>query len=144
MQSNLSGELKSVFTETLDPRLVSLLQEQLAPINLRLVDNGCRSMQQQEVILSRITSQETYFGRLQAALAENEVNQSAAIDKIQQHITSGIEELRTKVQSSVETNIISRRRISAKRRQTPVDQPLQMLQAASDDELLDRASLEEM
>ena len=86
MQSNLSGELKSVFTETLDPRLVSLLQEQLSPIKLRLVESGSRSTQQQEAILSGITSQETYFERLQAALAEHEVNQSVAIQKIQRHI----------------------------------------------------------
>ena len=165
MQSNLSGELRRVFTETLDPRLVSLLQEQLAPIDLKLIESSNQNTQQHETIICKLESQKTDFERLQATqaelkvsswnmtnrsemllskLQEQEVNQSAAIERIQQHITSAIEELKAKVPDQVEGNALRRRRLISRRRDTPIEQPLQTLQAASDDALLDRASLEEM
>ena len=165
MQANLNGEFKRVFTETLDPRLASLLQEQLAPMNLRLIEGSNRSTEQQATILSKIESQETYFECLQTTqaelkasswnitnqsemllskLQEHEVNQSIAIERIQQHIASAIGELKIDVPCPAKGNVLRRRHVVARRRKSPIEQPLQTLQAASDDELLDRASLEEM
>ncbi|KAE9377696.1 hypothetical protein N431DRAFT_478870 [Stipitochalara longipes BDJ] len=168
MQSSLSGELQRVFTETLDPRLVSLLQEQLAAIDLKLVESGYKATQQHETIISKLESQETNLELLQTTqaelqisgwnmtersemllskLQEHELNQTVAIDKIKQHITSAIEELKTEPPDPPDPlggNDRSRRQLAARRRAIPLDQSLQTLQSASDDELLRRDSLEEI
>lgn len=165
IQSNLSGELHRAFEETLDPRLVSLLQEHLQPINLSLIEGGQTAAQQHEVIVSKLDSQRTNLNLLQTAQAdlrtfswnltqrsdmllckmqEHELNQIAAIDTVKQHITTAIKELKTEPTNPFNGIASPRRQLNSKRRTNPLDQPLQMLQAASKNELLDRGSLEEM
>lgn len=156
VQSNLSGELQRSFAEVLDPRLVTLLQEQLQPLSLSLQESERASMRQHEIIVSKLESNSADLKLLQdtqaalitssqasqqndaflARLREQGQLQEDAIQTITQHITSAIRDLKVEPARHLEVVPASRGQLLRRRRTNRLDQPLRTLQEASDEKAL--------
>ena len=152
MQTSLSGEFQRTFTEVLDPRLVSILQEQLQPTNTT-------SQLQHETMLSKFWDQELS----QAAAVETintasqrqneimlsrfqdlELSQAAAVDNIKCRITNAIKDSQKEPSKRLIQNYPSRWQRPRRQQTVGLEQSLETLCTASDNELIDSGSLEDL
>jgi hypothetical protein len=91
VHKNLNGELRTAFTNVLDPRLIVLLQENLQPI-------------QQELSASQRTSDNKYETLLSKFQQQN-MSLDLAVEAIKLHITNATQTLKTELSYSSTTLI---------------------------------------
>ena len=114
---NSSEELRSAFTDVLDPRLVALLKNNLIPLQNELEKGRQTQDQHYEAIIRGIQRQNENIEPLHVKLSarqrildqqyetiitkirEQEVNLTAAIDAVNQHITIMAKALKTEISS---------------------------------------------
>jgi hypothetical protein len=161
MRTSLSGELQRSFIEVLDPRLVTILQEQLQPVARRQQEDDQALSQRYETIISKLEHNQANLELFQATqfdilitsnssrhqceiimskMQDQELSQTAAVDTIKQHLTTAISDLTAAPEKVLTTNV----RLVKRRRTNRLNQPLQTLRAASDNEEIDPGSLEDL
>jgi len=161
MRTSLSGELQRSFTEVLDLRLVTILQEQLQPVARRQQEDDQALSQRYETIISKLKHNQANLELFQAIqfdilttsnssrhqcemimskMQDQELSQTAAVDTIKQHLTTAISDLKAAPEKVLTTNV----RLVKRRRTNTLNQPLQTLRAASDNEEIDPGSLEDL
>ncbi|KAN0094209.1 hypothetical protein V8E51_017393 [Hyaloscypha variabilis] len=146
-QSGFGPELRRTFAEVIDPRLVTLLQEQLQPLNSQLLKDGQASSQQYSEISSKLDSLALRGSQseITAGNRDWETHQAAAVETIKEHITSAIESLRNGTPTlELHKNHTLRLQLDKRGNANPLNQPLEMLHAASRNQLLDHGPLEEL
>jgi len=146
-QTNFGAELRRTFTEVIDPRLVDLLQKQLQPLTCQLLKDSQASSQQYSEILSRLDSLALQGSQSEISIEnqDREIHQAAAVETIKEHITSAIESLRNGTPTQkFHVNHTSRLQFDKRGNMDSLNQPLETLQAASRNQLLDHGPLEEL
>ena len=170
MQQNLSKEFRLAFTEILEPRLISLLQEQLQPMSDKLLDDSKRICQIKQPVapkphnfqeqiestdsLQIISPKESASDRVltshcQETLSKlcpqvQEPSQAIALDTIKQHITSAIQDLKKDQARPFVENREFRWLLARRQRKNQLNQSLETLSAASENKMFDDSSLEEL
>jgi hypothetical protein len=128
---NLSGELRTAFTNVLDPRLVGLLQENLQPIQQELTSYQRASDDKYKVLSSKIQQQN--------------LSLDVAIETIKLHITNATKGLETE-SSALSAIAITRPQEAASiadEESNALSQSLELMQIASTNPEL-KESLQEM
>lgn len=156
MEPKLGNQIRKNFQEVIDPRLVAILQEQLEPITKDLAESRNLATQHHGALISKLVMTQSsplpYETGLQSeyeAIITNfqslEVSQNVAVDTIKEHIHGAIEGLKND-HLQVGRNIISRRMqlANTRKRQSPLDQPLQNLGEISKHQTIDPGSLEDL
>ena len=146
-QSSFGPELRRTFAEVIDPRLVTLLQEQLQPVASQLLKDSQATSQQYSEIMSKLDSLRLQRSQpeISTICHDRERSQAAAVETIKEHITSAINGLRdgTPMQK-LQANHKLRSPLDTRQSANPLNHPLETLQAASENQLLHRGSLEEL
>ncbi|CAG8952950.1 hypothetical protein HYFRA_00007665 [Hymenoscyphus fraxineus] len=149
MEAKLGEQLRRNFQEVVDPRLVSILQQQLQPVTERLVETQMLSQQLQEEILSKLdyhtstvsdrtmrhsapsfhSASQSEYDAMLSNFERIEISQDAAVNTIKQHITCAINDFKSDYNHEIGGNLVSRRKqIAMRRRRAELDQPLKALE----------------
>ncbi|CAG8978479.1 hypothetical protein HYALB_00005053 [Hymenoscyphus albidus] len=151
MEAKLGEQLRRTFQEVVDPRLVSILQQQSQPVTERLVETQMLSQQPQEEILSKLdchastfsnrtmrnsappfhSASQSEYDAMLSNFERIDISQDVAVNTIKQHTNSAINDLKSDCNHEIGGKLLSRRnQIAMRRRGAELDQPPKALETS--------------